>query len=79
MRLEDMSRRHPNQDNSKVCSLCGHKVGIYPSGQAILKDYPKFRIVCHVCVVKLPRPNVQAFAPGALQEPSESYDVKKRH
>lgn len=49
MRLEDMWRRHPRQDNSRVCSKCGEKVGIYPSGQSALKADPTLAIVCNVC------------------------------
>ena len=49
MRLADMHRIHPNQDNSHVCSRCGHIVGIYPSGQDMIKIHPEVRIVCSVC------------------------------
>ena len=79
MRLKNMHRRHPDQDNSKVCSICEHKVGIYPSGQEVLKEHPGYKIVCHVCEIKLPVPHVQLLAPGALQDTKESYDVRKRN
>jgi hypothetical protein len=49
MRLKDMGRVHPDQDNSRLCSQCGEPVGVYPSGQAALRDRPDMRIVCHVC------------------------------
>jgi hypothetical protein len=56
MRLVDMSMVHPAQDNSRVCSRCGQQVGIYPSGQGILRNNPNIKIVCAVCVVKDPNP-----------------------
>jgi hypothetical protein len=49
MRLADMHRIHPKQDNSHVCSLCGETVGIYPSGQAGLRRFPELVIVCEIC------------------------------
>jgi DNA-directed RNA polymerase subunit RPC12/RpoP len=49
MRLADMERIHPNQDNSHVCSKCGQQVGIYPSGQMYLKERPNLDIICSRC------------------------------
>ena len=50
MRLANMEMVHPAQDNSRVCAVCNEQVGIYPSGQAILRDNPGTRIVCEVCI-----------------------------
>ena len=49
MRLKDMRKVHPEQDNSHVCSQCGETVGVYPSGQRSLRNFPEMAIICHVC------------------------------
>jgi hypothetical protein len=54
MRLADMNRVHPAQDNSHACSACGHQVGIYPSGQRALRQHPNMKIMCIRCAVKAP-------------------------
>jgi hypothetical protein len=69
MRLADMHRVHPSQDNSRVCATCGEPVGIYPSGQRVLKTDPTIRIVCSRC---RPSADVLVLAPGAEREPFES-------
>jgi len=69
MRLADMHRVHPDQITD-TCALCGHEVGVYPSGQAIMREYPdRIRLVCQVC--KTPDPDAP-LAPGAEFEPFES-------
>ena len=70
MRLTDMHRVHPDQITGK-CADCGHTVGIYPSGQNALKEYPDLKIVCQVC-----RPGGRAeLVPGAELEPSQSVNA----
>jgi ribosomal protein S27AE len=69
MRLADMWRTRPDQDNSRVCSKCGEQVGIYPSGQAVLRERPQTAIVCNVCYE--PTSGVNIPAPGALEEARE--------
>ena len=69
MRLADMLLVHPQQDNSRVCSKCGHQVGIYPSGQTVLAGEPNAVITCLVCAGPQDR---MALAPGALEEPFQS-------
>ena len=49
MRLEDMHVVHPMQDNTRSCVRCRHIVGIYPSGQAALKRWPRLEIQCARC------------------------------
>lgn len=51
MRLKDMRRVHPEQDETHVCAQCGERVGIYPSGQQLLKDHPDLVVVCHLCAL----------------------------
>jgi hypothetical protein len=69
MRLADMTRVHPDQIIEK-CSRCGHDVGVYPSGQRVMKLYPGgIDLVCSVC--KPPEGRVE-LAPGALAEPAQS-------
>jgi hypothetical protein len=72
MRLADMHKVHPQQDNTRVCSGCGETVGIYPSGQRALRDTPGLRIVCNVCAWNLPPATVSKPAPGALEEIGQS-------
>lgn len=70
MRLADMHRVHPAQDDSRACAVCGERVGIYPSGQAVLKARPDdIRIICQHCI----GPHaLRVLAPGAETEPLES-------
>ena len=75
MRLGDMHLVHPNQDNSRVCSKCGVQVGVYPSGQAVLARHPHTVITCQICADPL-APSA-ALAPGALDEPSQSYSRRR--
>ena len=51
-RLAQMFRVHPQQDNSKVCSECKERVGVYPTGQRALKKNPNITIICSVCAMK---------------------------
>jgi hypothetical protein len=78
MRLADMHRVHPEQDNSRVCACCGEQVGIFPSGQRALRFAPTLKIVCNVCAERQPRPVVRISAPGALDEARESVPKDKQ-
>jgi hypothetical protein len=49
MRLMDMRRMHPSQDNTRVCSHCREPVGLYPTGQRALLRDPQLRIMCSRC------------------------------
>jgi hypothetical protein len=49
MRLKDMHKVHPDQDNSHICLKCGETVGLYPSGQMALKANPGTGIMCVAC------------------------------
>lgn len=71
MRLADMHRVHPDQDNTRACDRCGHTVGIYPSGQRMLRKIPTLKIVCVVCSPHF----TGILAPGAISEVSESHDA----
>ena len=74
MRLAEMHRVHTKQDNSRVCSYCGHKVGIYPSGQQVLKQHPTMKLRCNQCYTGDDIYQREVLAPGALNEPFESVD-----
>lgn len=52
MRLADMRRVHPQQDNTRFCGLCGERLGIYPTGQRVLRMNPKAKLVCAHCAIK---------------------------
>lgn len=82
MRLIDMHKMHPQQDNSKVCALCGQPVGIYPSGQAAIRTEPTIEIVCSVCAARehnrFEDTAIPASDPATIaQEVRDSYRVKK--
>lgn len=70
MRLADMHRVHPDQIEGK-CSRCGEVVGIYPSGQRVLKAYPpgEVELECQICRSEI---DVLLLAPGAHLEPLQS-------
>jgi hypothetical protein len=81
MRLADMTKWHPAQDNSRVCGKCGQPVGVYPSGQRILRLHPDVAIVCQVCVSKDKTPaECLPAAPMAeiAQESRDSIEIKKQ-
>jgi hypothetical protein len=81
MRLADMARRHPAQDDTHVCSTCGHAVGIYPSGQRALREHPDMKIICQVCACALPPEAIDALPAAGfdtiMAEKRASYDVGK--
>ena len=65
MRLDEMYNVHPQQVES-ACSRCGAVVGIYPSGQGVLRAHPGTKIVCNHCGMDGGGPWEPA--PGALGE-----------
>lgn len=71
MRLADMTRVHPQQITA-TCSLCGHEVGVYPSGQRMMRQMPELRLVCSVCSDSRGRAVINVLAPGAAIEPFET-------
>lgn len=82
MRLADMHKAHPAQDNTRVCGRCGEPVGIYPSGQRALRQYPGLAIICLECSVS-ERPVDLKVVPAAsaaevVQEARESVPMKPR-
>lgn len=72
MRLADMDVVHPQQITT-VCSRCGELVGVYPSGQQVMREYPRVKLICQVC--RMPGPYMM-LAPGAELEPMQS--VRKK-
>lgn len=79
MRIADMTRMHPAQDDSHVCGECGHPVGLYPSGQAALRKWPTMKVICAVCAVKRPPSEIENVAAAdfdtIMQEGRDSFDV----
>jgi hypothetical protein len=79
MRLKDMKRVHPDQITAR-CSQCQHKVGVYPSGQKVMREHGDVVLICQICKT----PGAKALlAPGALTETFESRkadddDLKRR-
>jgi hypothetical protein len=70
MRLEDMTYTHPDQDNSYFCNRCRHQVGIYPSGQRMIRQFPEIEIICQICAdkEKIDKNMIVESAPGAIEE-----------
>ena len=82
MRLIDMHKMHPQQDNSRMCALCSQPVGVYPSGQSALRADPTIEIVCWVCAKREfnsveDRAEPVAALDVILQEIRDSFGVKK--
>jgi hypothetical protein len=81
MRLADMVRVHPHQDNSKKCSDCGHQVGIYPSGQNALRHNKTMKILCSRCAMERREPGERALPAASwsemMQEKRDSKPVSK--
>jgi hypothetical protein len=70
MRLVDMRRMHPSQDNTRVCSQCRRYVGIYPTGQRALLRRPDLRIMCNRCLPPPAPPlyDVRSLPAGPMDE-----------
>ena len=51
MRLEDMVQTHPLMSRAYTCDRCNVQLGIYPSGQAMIRRYGRdnFELVCNRC------------------------------
>jgi hypothetical protein len=81
MRLANMYQTHPGADLTKVCSKCGQRVGIYPSGLRQLRAHPGLPIICVICASREAPAEVElhpAGTPGEiLQEMRESVRVKR--
>jgi hypothetical protein len=67
-RLIDMRLVHPQQDNSRVCSKCGERVGLYPSSQRRLRDSPGLRIICFVCAAYEAKPSDEITTAGSVED-----------
>lgn len=74
MRESDMFVAHPDTKYDRVCSNCGERVGIYPSGQEVLRAYKNVTLICNRCVGPVNWP----LAPGAELEPFASHPVKRQ-
>jgi hypothetical protein len=82
MRLIDMHKVHPGQ-TTMDCALCGEKVGVYPSGQKVLRLTPGLvEVICHVCAAKTYDPALDTDMPAGsineiVQEVLDSKPVNK--
>jgi hypothetical protein len=66
MQKQDMFRVHPRTDWSFTCDQCQQGVGIYPSGQAMIKKIGRsnLKIICNRCL----GPQNHGFIPGEILE-----------
>ena len=82
MRVAGMSKVHPKTDFTHRCARCQEQVGIYPSGQKLLRDRPNAEIVCDGCAGDTTAIMLAGEAlPGVRQEAREAVDfdfTKKR-
>lgn len=65
-----MALVHPDMVE-RLCDTCGHKIGVYPSGQAVLAQHSEhdLTLVCQVCQP----PGANAIVtPDALEEAQRS-------
>lgn len=79
MRIADMTRMHPAQDDTHVCGECGVPVGIYPSGLSALRKWPAMKVICSICAFKRPPHEIENM-PAAdfetiMQESHDSFEV----
>ena len=49
MRAANMTKVHPQTDWTHQCERCHQPVGIFPSGQRLLRKQPNVEIVCDGC------------------------------
>ena len=49
MRVARMTKAHPKTDFTHRCARCHEPVGIFPSGQRLLREQPNVEIVCDGC------------------------------
>lgn len=51
MRLAEMELTHPLMTRDKCCSRCGVTIGMFPSGQRVLREHGEtnVEIVCNHC------------------------------
>lgn len=67
-RIADMFVMHPEQIE-RQCHKCGHAVGVYPTGQRAMANYPKMKITCSVCMQMTPLELVtETFPAGSMEE-----------
>jgi hypothetical protein len=67
-RLADMTVMHPDQV-CELCSKCQHPVGVYPTGQRAIKNYPDMKILCAQCASLMPLgPEDEVYAAGTVGE-----------
>lgn len=71
MRFDHMQRIHPKMIREH-CDECQAEVGVFPSGQEIIKNHgrERIRIVCDVCYQ--PSSKVAILPPQALREALET-------
>jgi hypothetical protein len=72
MRAADMVVVQPHMDTTHGCCRCHETVGLYPSGQRVLRRYRNIEIVCQHCMTDGERSDAK-LAPGAEHEPYQGY------
>ena len=79
IRAARMTKVHPKTDFTHVCALCREQVGIFPSGQQLLRDQPNAEIVCDRCAGDTQAVMLLGTAlPGVRQEMREAVDFTKK-
>jgi ribosomal protein S27E len=75
-RLADMTVMHPDQ-SWDLCHECGHVVGVYPTGQRVIKEYPKMKVVCSDCANTLIEPGDEVSPAGSVEEITQERNESK--
>lgn len=83
MRISDMVVMHPKQI-TRECHQCHQPVGVYPTGQRIMRLHPRIKLICTVCAALTPQQLIEeAFPAGSMeeirQEKLESEPVPGQH
>jgi hypothetical protein len=81
IRTDRMTKAHPRTDFTHLCGRCREPVGIFPSGQRLLREQPNAEIVCDVCAGDSAAVMLAGeMLPGVRQEARESvpFDFTKK-
>jgi len=79
MLAEDMYVAHPKTNWDHVCNRCKLPVGVYPSGQKVLKRRDlDVEIICNRCVALGELVGAMPASKGILQEVKDSIPIPKR-
>lgn len=79
VRLADAERVHPKMRTDFFCDNCFRQLAVFPSGVSIIRKHgrAKIQILCSHCGPQ--DVSGAALAPGAENEPAETYRKRSAH